>query len=569
MRRPLAYFALFLTTGCAAAPAAPASPSDAASRPQVTELELPTAQPVPPPPRDPFALTGSPRKEDLPLLKGPQPSVEPVKLPARPKGVPAAPKLCEAYAKRSAPKLPKGAQGPACATVAEARLTLDAALSEAAPDARDAMLVALETCATFEVGFVRAVRVELAPPVCGDELVEPFLAKSRPSGAIEHTLVGQAIAARLRRAVSEPPKLEAPYSRERVEKFSKGPMLSWFREQARAVEELASVAAGLSSYGRGLVALASGTADLRMVEVFRDVPIPDEFKTDPELANAYFAALDEVLEPRKRRGRDGALVGLREFARAGVIRDERLDEARGLLAKLYGGRRVDALDALALPPAPVGPTEPVEARLAAKLPTFLAGVLLSPTDSLAPPVLAALADRGVPLPVRVALEEGDASLSDEVRRIAAHARLRLGLRTWRADDFDAAAFQFARLPRAAQTDADRLAFALAIALRFGPDDAAALMVKNDGFAPAFADVAALDAVAHELATSPFGGMAAFDAAVLRQIAAPRDAKPAYWEALAERYTAAEPRLPTPALQREASERARAADALSKAIAKVP
>ena len=35
---------------------------------------------------------------------------------------------------------------------------------------------------------------------------------------------------------------------------------------------------------------------------------------DAEIRESYYAALDDAIEPRKARGRDAALVGLRELA---------------------------------------------------------------------------------------------------------------------------------------------------------------------------------------------------------------------------------------------------------------
>jgi hypothetical protein len=400
-------------------------------------------------------------------------------------------------------------------------------------------------------------------------MVTAFFDKKPASvpGAVQHALVGQALAARLHRAVQDPPKMKAPFTKQKVADFVKGPMWKWFTEQAVAVQELAKAGSDLGSYGRGIVAVAAGTADLRMVEAVRDVPIPDEFKKDPELANAYYASLDEQLEPRKSRGRDGALAGMREMANAGVIRSERVDTARALLAKLYGGRRVDSLDALLVPALPAPSASNVNERLARNLPTFYAGVVLPPEAASDLGVLKSLAHTGVPLPHRAALKEGESALSNEVRALYARARLAMGMRYWRAVDFDTAASLLAKIPKDKLTKEDRLALALAIALRRGPEDVAALMLKNEGFSLEFGDVRALDVVAQEDGSSPLGGMAAFDAGVLRTIAAPRDAEPKYWEGLADRFAKASTLLTDPKAKKEADERSKAAAAAAKAIAR--
>ncbi len=512
---------------------------------------------------DPFAVTGLVREEALPLLKGPQPTFADVKLAASPKGVPAAPASCNAFVKR-APK-----QKAACADKSAALAALDAALAADGADARDEALSGVEACADLPSGLVRSLRVELAPAACGDVLVTSFFDKKPASvpGAVQHALVGQALAARLHRAVQAPPKPSPPFTKQRVADFVKGPMWKWFTEQAVAVQELAKAGSDLGSYGRGVVAIAAGTADLRMVEAVRDVPIPDEFKKDPELANAYYASLDEQLEPRKSRGRDGALAGMREMAVSGVIRSERVDTARGLLAKLYGGRRVDSLDALLVLPPPAPSATNVNERLARDLPTFYAGLLLPAEAASDPGVLKSLVHVGVPLPHRAALKESEATLSNEARALYARARLTMGIRYWRAVDFDAAASLLSKIPKDKLTKEDRLNLALAIALRRGPEDVAALMLKNEGFSPEFADVRALDVVAQEDGASPLGGMAAFDAGVLRTIAAPRDAEPKYWEGLADRFAKASSLLTDPKAKKEADERSKAAAAAAKAIAK--
>ncbi|MBL9024927.1 MAG: hypothetical protein JNL21_22205 [Myxococcales bacterium] len=512
---------------------------------------------------DPFALTGLVREEALPLLKGPQPAFADVKLAAAPKGVSAAPKTCDAFVKRASK------QKATCGDKAKVLEALDAALRVEGADARDEALVPLEACAELPAGLVRSVRVELAPMACGDTLVTAFFAKKPENvpGAINHALIGQALAARLHRAVQSPPQLKAPFTKQRVTEFVKGPMLKWFTEQAVAVQELAKAGADLGSYGRGVVAIAAGTADLRMVEAVRDVPIPDEFRKDPELANAYYASLDEQLEPRKTRGRDGALAGLREMANAGVIRSERVDTARGLLAKLYGGRRVDSLDAILVLPPPEAGSATVEQRLAAALPTFYSGLVLAPEAAKDPAVLRSLAQKGIPLPQRAALKEAEATLADEARSVYARARLAMGIRYWRAVDFDAAASLLSKTPKDKLSKDDRFVLALAIALRNGPEDVAALMLKNEGFSPGFADVRALDVVATEDAASPIGGLAAFDAGVLKTIAAPRDAEPKYWEGLAARFEKATGMLADPKQKKEADERSKAAAAAAKAIAK--
>lgn len=541
--------------GCTPTP----QPVESPKQPPVASSEPVVA---PEAPSDPFVVTDLLREEQLPLLKGPAPTFNEAKLEAPVKGVPPAPATCDAYVKR-APKPTK----PTCGDKPAAIAALDTAFAASDPAQRDELLAVAETCAGVEPGFVRALRIELAPLECGDVLAEPLL-KAKPagmSGAIQHTLVGQAIAARLARSVGTPPKLKGPFDKKKVIDFTKSTLFPWFDDQRKAVEQLSSQGRELASYGKGLVALQSGWAYLRLVEVVRDAPIPDEFRKDPELANAYFAAVDEKLDPTKDNGRDGALVGLGMMAQAGVIHDERMRTTRALLAKMYGGRRVDALDVLALPKLADPEAGTPELRLAAKLPPFLAGLLLDAKSASDPKMLRSLLHRGVPMPMRVALKEAEASLSDEARGLYARARLEMGIRYWRAVDFDTAVALGAKTPKDKLDPTTKLVLATAIALRGGPEDVSTLMRKSDGFSPKFADVRALDEVTKTTSEPGLAGFAAFDAAVLKQVGAPRDADAKYWEALAERYKDASAKLENDNIKHEADERLKAAVQTAKIL----
>ncbi len=514
-------------------------------------------------PADPFAVEGLLREEQLPLLKGPQPTTNDVALETKPKAVPNAPASCDAFTKR-APKTK-----PSCADRKATLAALDAALALGTPSERDEALSALESCTTLEPGLVRGIRAELAPAECGDALVEPVL-KQKPAGmtgAIQHALLGHAIAARLTRAVRNPPQLKAPFNKKRVEDFVKKELVTWYKDQVQAMEALSAQGKELGSYGKGLVGIAAGWGYLRLVESLREAPVPKEFTADRELGNEYYTALDIVLDPVKERGRDASLVGLGHMARAGLLVDERTERTRLLLSKMYGGRKVDGLDVLVLAPLPP-PGDSVEARLAQKLPTYFAGLVLDPTAANDLDLLRAFARRGVPQPFRSALKEAEATLSDDVRAAYARARLDLGRRYWRAVDLDTAVGLYAKMDRSKMSENDRLSFALALALRNGPEDVAALMLKNDPMSPKFANVAALDAVAKSPNTST-RGQAAFDAAVLRQIAVPRDADAAYWEALAERYKAAVALLSSGPVKDEAAKREDAARATAKVVKTAP
>ena len=495
----------------------------------------------------------------FPLLKPSAVDPAQAKLLTPPPGLAPVPAACGAYVSR------KGEGKPAaCGDAATALAALDTALGRPTPEQRDAALVDLESCPGLPAGVVQALRAELSPVSCGEGLVEPFL-KAPPPGAngiVYGAMLGQAIAARLSRAAQDAPALALPHDRARVLEFVKGPMRGWLEQQALAIETISQAAAELPYYGKGIAAVEAGVAELRLVEAVRGGPIPDEFKKDEELKNAYYGSLDEWLEPRKTRGRDAALVGLKELSLVGVIQDARVDRARQMLSRLYGGRRIDALDMLLLPPLPRAAPASLEERLAARLPTLYAGILLDEQAASRPGTLRQLAARGVPLPQRAALRK--AELSPEAKALYARAHLELGRLYWRAVDFDQAAALASAARSSASSDDATLTLALALALRGGPDDASDMMRKAPRALPA-AHTAALDAAALT-PRSPHAGLAAYDAALLHQLGSPEGAGAAYWSEVAARFHAAATLLADSAHRALADDHARAAEALARAVA---
>ena len=510
---------------------------------------------------DPFALTGPVREEWMPLLKPPVIDPSKTRLLAPPAGLAPAPAACAAYAIR------KGEARVKCADPATALAALDAALAVADAEKRDGALAGLEACAGLPAGVARALRAELAPIECGEALAEPLL-KAPPAGMnglVYHALLGQAVASRLSRAAHDPPALALPHDRVRVLSFVKGPMRDWFDEQSRAIEEVSQAAAELPYYGKGIAAIEAGIADLRLVEAARSAPIPDEFARDDELKNAYYGSLDQWLDPRKDRGRDAALVGLKELALVGVLHDARVDRARVMLSRMYGGRRVDALDGLLLPPLPRAAPANVEERLAGALPTLYAGLLLDERAATRPGTLRMLLDRGLPLAQRMALR--GIALPPEVTTLYARARLELGRVYWRAVDFDQAASLAAGARAAAPSDDTAFVLALALALRNGPDDAADMMRKAPHTFTSV-ETRALDFLAQQSPPGRLAGLSGFDAAMVHQLAAPENAGPDYWNDVARRFHAAAALLTDPAQRAAAEERARGTEALARAVAEV-
>lgn len=496
--------------GCAAQPAPPA------------------ASPAAPPPDDSVAAA--------PPAKRPK--------PPEPAAVPPPPAECARFAE------------PASCTddraVAAERLARAVELSDG--DARDRELRCLESRWPEGAPLVRVLRADLGPVECADAIVTPYLeSPPRPLTADEESaLLGLLVAARLSRLVGPAPVLEPPFDKPRFSEFFEHQLKPWMIGQALAIGELSVQAAKLRGYGKAVAAIEAGLADLRFVRAVRAVPLPGELAADPELEQTYDAALDEALEPRKARGRDAALVGLRVLAELGAARGPRIDQARGLLGELYGGRRIDALDRLLLPELPPLAPSSVEARLAARLPTFYTSRLLANAANLkTAAVLRALSERGVPAALWPALDA--AGLPPEARLYYATAELRRGL-----THFSAPAFAHARaiIGERPAGDAERFVAALAAALSNAPRDAAELMLKSPRLPAPLGDLAALDAVAQ--ANGPYAGHAEFDAAYLRSLTPPEN-DPAYWGDVGERFARAEKKLKTPAeraLARELGDAAR-------------
>ncbi|HEX6273426.1 MAG TPA: hypothetical protein VFZ53_10305, partial [Polyangiaceae bacterium] len=461
--------------------------------------------------------------------------------PVAPAAVPPPPAECAALVQHSTSEcLLKGGD-------TRAGLVLALAPNRAVAE-RDRSIACLEDRGGYPEGLLRALRAELAPVACADAIVAPVLEKPKTKLAleIENALLGLALSARLARLLGEPPRLEAPFSKERFLAFQKDELGPWIVAQALAIDQLSLQGSRLTGYGRGVAAIAAGNADLRFVEMARGIPLPDELRADKELTDVYYGSLDQALEPRKLRGRDAALVGLRAFAELGALHDQRVAEARTLLSKLWSGSRVDALDELIVPPL-AAPEFSREAELAAGLPSFYASYVLAGEDASKPALLRAFLERGVPKALAASLDPK--KLSPESRALLARLSIDYGRVYFRASDFRRAreALAVGKLD-----DGGRLLAALAQALERGPEDTAALMLKGPSVKGSF-DVSLLDAIAKQ--NGPFAGAAAYDAAaILALVPRPNDAT--FWDDLALRFANAEKLLSQKKAPAEERERAK-------------
>lgn len=433
---------------------------------------------------------------------------------AKVKGVSAPPPACAAFATP--------------APVKPAPSDLSAALGEMDAAKRNALLFTIESSKKEVAPVLRAMRADLAPAGCGDAITDPSLSSSPSvSGAAGQMALGLSLASKLSRTAAKTPAMSDASDKEKVKRFIQGPLRQWMVEQATAIDTLSGPAAELGGLARGVVAIEAGMADLRLVDRIRSAPTPSSW--DKELKAVYEAALDEALEPRKTRGRDAALVGLADFAAAGIVHDVRVDRARVLLSKLYGGSRIDALDGLLLPE---------ETKPAAISETVL---LLASTESAA---RAPLTELGVPAPSPK----------------SARARLEMGRKYWRRVDFVEAA-------HAASKDTSpesRLVLAVSLALAKGPANAKEMMTASSPAALGLTNTDALDALAVE--SPKLAGMAAFDAAYLRSLSPPEGAAAAgHFADVAARFRKAAGMLEDAEHKKRAEEHAARAEAASKAV----
>jgi hypothetical protein len=420
------------------------------------------------------------------------------------------------------------------------------------------LLRCLETSAEAPAGLIRALRADLAPRACGDVIVDGVAGHAGPPRELADALVGLGVGARLNRSVRQAPLPRPPFTKAEFLKHFKEVLSPWIAEQAHAVDGLSKVGPRLSSYGKAVVALEAGLADMRFVGVARSIELPQEMKDDPEIRETYLVALEQALEPRVLRGRDAALVGLGELSRQGIIRDARLLEARALLSQLYAGRRIDALDGLLLPTLPPAAQTTAAQKTAALLPEFYA-LRFDPTPSVDDTaLLRARLEQGVP--PTLWLTPLPSSTPPELAGLAQRALFQLGQLYFWAEPFNrVATIQTPTDPNAA------LIAALAKVLARGPRNAAALMLGPPTLPAELRDTAELDALAKQ--KGPVAGLAEFDAAYLRALSPPAN-DATFWKEQATRYQRAQKKLNGESAKL-AADLAKAAADTEKALLKQP
>jgi len=486
-----------------------------------------------------------------------EPAKQKVPLVAAPTGVPPADPSCQEYLSHTSETCK-----PAAASET-ARDQLAQALALASPLERDALLACLESDKSLPPGLLRALRAELAPLGCADLIALPYLEPRRPEleRNIEDALIALASAGRLARLVQKAPELSAPFDKAHFMEFFQSTLKPWIVAQAQAIHELSLPGTRLTQYAKGVVAIEAGLADMRFVSVVRQVALPKEMNDDAEVREAYYAALDEALEPRKARGRDAALVGLRELAKEWILVDPRVERARALLSEVYSGRRIDALDKLLLPPLKPALGDTTERKLALRVPTFYASYLLADVTHDVP-LLRALLERGLPRSLAAHWDPG--KLNEAGQDLLARALIEHGRRYFQAEDFRVAA----ELSSGNNPSPERaLYFALASSLRNGPRDASELVLRGPQLPTGALQVTELDRLAAEK-NNPSAPLAAFDAAYLLGLAPPQN-DPKFWEAQAKRFDSAARTLKDPAQKRLAHASSTAAKDTARALSSHP
>jgi len=463
---------------------------------------------------------------------------KPSGLAEAPAGVPAVPPACSSF---SADALSSCAGGDFKDRLAAALL--------ATPEARDTQLRCLESSSDAPLGLIRALRADLAPRACGDAIVASAIGNSGQTRELADTLLALAVGARLNRSVRQAPLPRPPFSKVEFLKHFKEVLSPWIAEQAHAVDALSQVGPRLSSYGKAIVALEAGLADMRFVGVARAIELPQEMRDDPEIRETYLVALEQALEPRVLRGRDAALVGLGELSRQGITRDARLTEARKLLSELYAGRRIDALDGLLLPPLLPATQTTTAQKIAANLPAFYA-LRFEPAPSVDDvTLLRARLEQGVP--PALWLTALPSTATPELKALAQQALFQLGQKYFWAEPFKLAA-----ATETPATDANAaLVAALAQVLARGPRNAAALMLGPPTLPAELRETANLDALARQ--KGALAGLTEFDAAYLRGLSPPAN-DPAFWKEQSARYQRAQKVLTDKGAKQKAAELAKAA-----------
>jgi hypothetical protein len=303
------------------------------------------------------------------------------------------------------------------------------ALELSAVERRDRALAQLESCDELPIGWVRAVRGDLARE-CADRLIAPALRgmKAPLDADLGETLLALALAARWGRAVEATVAYSGNGTDESVAQYLTETLRPWKQRQLARIEALSLAASRLEreGYGSAIIALARARATHQLYSNARSSPIPAEVKRDYVLRTRYFAALEsELADVRARIGPEDARASELLFEQ-GIHRAPDADAWFGL-------QRPDFANLVLEPPAAVKPSSETE-RIIGSLPGPYVEALfgMTPLDDVRQ--LRLLIEHGLTPGQRRAL--ASRKLAPEIREILAYFHPTLTLRTRRSSHFD-------------------------------------------------------------------------------------------------------------------------------------
>lgn len=322
---------------------------------------------------------------------------------------------------------PLSESGRACGDSTLPRLA--SALEMSAIERRDHALARLEGCADLPLGWLRAVRAELARP-CADVLVAPALRglKAPLDADLAETLVGLAMAARWRRAVEKPPPYAGSDAGDSLEQYLAKTLRPWKARQLARVQALNHADALLEreGYGATIAAIARALTTHELYSVVRTSPIATQMKKDYERRTRYYSALDRELADIRLRipGEDARVAQL--LFEQGIHRAADADQWFGL-------QPAELANLLIAPPPEVEPTSERE-RIVRRLPGPYVQLLFGAAVLDDPRLVRLMVEQALTPQQRRAL--ATRKLDAEMNEILAYFQAALALRTRGLGQFD-------------------------------------------------------------------------------------------------------------------------------------
>lgn len=384
----------------AVACAAPRSPGERTPREASPSLPAPIPSAAP---GQPLAVPSPPRVVERSLLP-PADKRPPAPLPAAlapMSGLRPAPRICGKTARGLA------RANVSCGTRELAIEALSRALTHDDPVARDAALFALESCASFPAGLVRALRAD-SFRACADQLVTPFFSafKQPVAADVADALIGLQLAARLERVAQPPPAYGGNGSVQAIAAYIERVVRPWLEARFDALATLERATAQLApgGYGDTIVSVALSLAAGQSYVQVRGVALPNSVKTDYQSRQRFYGSLDAELGELKAK-RDALLLRAAErLSLQGIHRGSDAD-------RWYSFFKGQSLPLRLEAPPPVVASSASE-RLVARVPAFYAERLLGERLLDDPRLFRLLAESGIPPESRRALEQRTLSATD-------------------------------------------------------------------------------------------------------------------------------------------------------------